>query len=163
MAIWKFEYKYAFLSMHCPCTIEMDGVTYESALPAYLALVWPEDKEKFVNMSGVEANIYLRRRLSSSAKVGNHKPNYETDPVKALEKVLRIKFSHPSLKRQLLATRPQTITYVNEVDSFWGKVPTPSIATINKEPLRTYRALKGEDYLGKTLMKLRREYAKETA
>lgn len=148
MAIRQFEYEYAFLSNRYPTTIEIDGRTYGSAEAAYWALLYPEDADMISKMTALEAIHYGNDRYMQAIMDERAMVPTPGQRLEAMERVLRVKFSKPSLRKMLIGTDPQTLINMTVDDTFWGKITIP-----------TERGClcRGDNHLGKLLMKIRRE------
>ncbi len=137
MDILGFNKTYRFLSNFYPAVVEYDGLEYSSTEHAYQAAKTTVPAE--------------RRRIRESSKPGDAKklgksvtlrPDWEQIKIGVMEDLVRQKFTkHRELKEKLLATGDAYIEETNSWgDCFWG---------ICKG--------KGENHLGKILMKIRAE------
>ncbi|MBD3226909.1 MAG: DUF1768 domain-containing protein [Candidatus Lokiarchaeota archaeon] len=133
----RFKGKYRFLSNFYPCEIEYNGIKYTTLEHAYQA-------SKTLNNES-RKKIAEKKTPALAKKMGRRVPlrkNWEEIKLKIMEKLVRIKFStHPDLKSKLLDTGDaELIEGNNWGDNYWG----------------VYNG-KGENHLGKILMKIREE------
>lgn len=136
--IKEFRGEYRFLSNFWPCKITFEGIEYPSVENFYVAM-----KTK---------DLTLRNHISNIAKPGDVKrfgrgldirEDWEQVKLPMMEEGLRQKFANPGLKNMLLATGDQELVEGNTWgDVFWGV---------------DLRKGKGENHLGKLLMKIRDE------
>lgn len=132
----KFDGKYRFLSNFLSCRIEFEGITYptsEHAFQAAKTLYHDERREIAKALTPGKA-----KRMGQKVAL-----RYDWHLVKlgVMEQILRIKFSHPNLKKLLISTHPAELIEGNTWhDTFWG----------------VCNGL-GENHLGKLLMKIRKE------
>lgn len=134
MTIDSFTGEYRFLSNFYPCQVFLEGVEYESVEHAYQAAktVIPEEREMF--RAGISAG--KAKRLGKTVTL---RPDWEACKLQVMENLLIQKFSRDPLKGLLLNTSTDTLIEGNSWgDVFWGVC-----------------AGKGENYLGKLLMKIR--------
>ncbi len=134
--ISKFDGDFRFLSNFHPCKVEMDGVEYSSTEHAYQAAktLVPEERDKIKNApSATHA-----KRAGKNIEV---RPDWNEVKLSVMEDLLRKKFAIQELKELLLSTKDAELAEGNWWgDTFWG---------ICKG--------KGENHLGKLLMKIRDE------
>lgn len=131
--IHSFTDDYSFLSNSFPCTIEIDGLKFNSAEAAF----WSQ-RVKDINARRKYARLSPNKAREKALQAV---PIDDWDEVKddIMRKVLKIKFSNPDLKKKLLDTKVQNL-YNNTTyrDEYWG----------------IYMG-KGNNKLGKLLMELR--------
>ena len=133
-----FSGVYSFLSNFYTCEIEYKGLTFSSVEAAFQAekCLNEEDKRKFIGLSPSEAKR-LGRRIKMRPD-WDYPTNYR---LKVMEDLLRIKFSKPDLQKRLLATGDAELIEGNTWnDCYWGVCRG-----------------RGENHLGKLLMKIRNE------
>jgi hypothetical protein len=132
----KFQGEYRFLSNFYPCNIIYEGVVYSSVEHAYQAAkTTNEDLKKQI----------ARMRTPSAAKqAGKNVPlreDWDEIKVSIMEELVKEKFRDLHLLRMLLETEQAYLEEGNDWgDTFWG--------VCNR---------KGENKLGKILMKIREE------
>lgn len=135
-AIDDFKGEYAFLSNFYPCVdwIEYGGMTYPSVEHAYQAAkVSPLLRAQFQVGTAAEA-----KKLGRTQKCRSDWDDVKLD---IMEELLRCKFNSLGLALLLINTRPQELIEGNWWgDTFWGVCRG-----------------KGENHLGKLLMKIRAE------
>lgn len=131
-----FRGDYRWMSNFHPCTVVYEGVAYPSTENAYQAAKFEDDdfRAKFVNISPAEAKKLGR----STGMVAN----WDGIRLNVMEKLLRQKFAPGTeLAQKLLDTGDEELVEGNWWnDTFWGVCRG-----------------RGENHLGKLLMKLRRE------
>lgn len=135
--IKQFSEKYRFLSNFWPCRIDYKGYTFDSVEHAYQAQKCADPMDITLFLTGTPGEA---KRVGSKVKI---RSNWEDIKLKVMEDLVRIKFSNPELKHQLLLTKNQHLqegNYWN--DSFWGVNLKTGI---------------GENNLGKIIMKIRKE------
>lgn len=138
MVIKEFQGEYRWLSNFAPVKVVLDGDTYSSVEHAYMAaksldVNWREfckDTHKAGDVKRASRGIELRE-------------DWESIKLKVMEDLLRQKFNNQMYKNKLLATGNIHIEEGNMWnDKFWGIC------------LKTG---KGENHLGKLIMKIRNE------
>lgn len=139
MAIDSFNGDYRFLSNFAASKVKLDGIEHKSVEHAYQAA-------KTTNPEG-------RRRIREAPTPGAAKklgrsvylrPDWEEIKFDVMENLLRQKFNQPDFKCALLNTGNVELIEVNTWgDKIWG----------------VYRG-KGENHLGKLLMKIRKDLQK---
>lgn len=136
--ISEFRNKYRFLSNFYPCVVKIDGIEYPTIEHAFQAMKVHDDDIR---------EVVARQKTPGDAKrMGNTLPlrhDWESTKLGIMERLLRIKFSKEPLKTWLLGTNSEELiegNYYN--DYFWGVCNG-----------------KGENHLGKLLMKIREELA----
>lgn len=131
-----FTGKYNFLSNFYPCTIEFDGEEYPSIEHAYQAA-------KTLDLDQRD-EIRACNTPNKAKKVGKTvtlRKDWQKIRVSLMENFLQQKFSIPELHKKLIETKDVEIIEGNWWgDTFWGVCNG-----------------KGDNNLGKLLMKLRRE------
>ena len=129
----KFTDKYQFLSNFYPCKIEYQGKLYHSVEAAYQAQKCPEEADRFVNISAKEA-----KKLGKKVKL---RQNWNKIKVGVMYDLLKLKFTDPDLKQQLLETKNKELVEDNWWhDTYWGVCNGV-----------------GQNILGKLLMRIRDE------
>jgi len=133
----KFEGEFRWLSNFWHCDVTWEGATYKSSEAAYQAAKTLDPVERY-KFEPVTAGL--------SKKMGrkvNLRPDWEEVKDSIIEDILRCKFDqNPGLKNNLLATGNKELIEGNWWgDVYWGVCKG-----------------KGENKLGKLLMKLREEY-----
>lgn len=132
-AITEFRNKYYFLSNFSPCSIEYDGLHYNSVEAAFQAQKCPERAKEFCNLSASDAR-FLGRRVKL-------RPNWELVKIGIMADLLLAKFYQDPLRQMLLDTGDLKLIEGNSWgDLFWGA------------DLKTG---KGKNMLGILLMELR--------
>ena len=133
-----FRHEYFFLSNFYPCAVTIDGITYSSSEAAFQAQKVTDDKVKhqFIGITPKQAK-YL----------GKHVPlrdDWETVKLDIMYDIVKCKFTQNSyLRDMLLDTGDRNIIEMNNWnDTFWGV---------------SSKTGKGENHLGKILMKIREE------
>lgn len=131
-----FNGKYKFLSNFAPCKVTYEGIEYPSTEHAYQA--------------AKTTDASVRRQFRDCATAGDSKKlgrkivlrsDWESIKLDVMEQILRLKFAQADFKRALLNTGDEELVEGNWWnDTFWG---------ICKG--------KGQNHLGKLLMKIRKE------
>jgi ribA/ribD-fused uncharacterized protein len=137
----EFKNKYFFLSNFFPITIIIDGVEYASSEHYFQAMKFtnPEIQERIRNAPTPS----LAKKLAKKYK---KRDDWYDISLSVMEKALRVKFKIPKLRNKLLATDDMYLQEGNRWnDTFWGV------------DLKTG---KGENHLGRLLMKIRAELKK---
>lgn len=136
-----FRGDYDFLSNFYPCQIEYDGIWYQNAEAAFQAqkCINEEDKQVFCGLSAAKAK---RRGRQVSLRA-----DWECVKFRLMEEIVRAKFNqNPHLAEKLLATGDRPIAEGNTWgDTCWGV---------------DIQSGKGDNHLGKILMKVRSELDK---
>jgi ribA/ribD-fused uncharacterized protein len=134
--IASFQGANRFLSNFHPAEVELDGIMYPSSEAAYQAAktLSAESRKAFVTMSPGEA-----KRAGKKVVM---RPDWDSVKILIMTNLVRDKFTrHEDLKDKLLATGDQELVEGNHWrDYFWGVCKG-----------------KGENNLGKILMKVRKE------
>lgn len=138
--IESFSGEYRWLSNFWPCPIFFEGIGYQSTEAAYQAAKTIDERVRLV--------ISQLPRPGDTKKFARKMPkrnDWDDVKLKIMEEVLRYKFSSLELRAKLLATGDQEIIEGNTWgDVFWGVCNG-----------------KGENNLGKFIMKIRSELAGE--
>lgn len=136
-----FKEDYYFLSNFYHVQVTYCGITYQNSEAAFQAqkCITNEECRRFARLSASDAKS-LGRRVQLS-------PNWEDMKLKYMYDVCRAKFEqNPHIRQKLLDTNSRHLEECNNWgDCYWG--------TVNG---------KGENYLGKLLMKVRDELRNET-
>ena len=136
-----FTGAFDFLSNFYPAKVEIDGVCYQNTEAAFQAqkCINPADRVEFSDLSAVKA-----KRKGRQVKL---RPDWDAVRLSVMEEVVRAKFmQNPNLAVRLVATGMMPLVEGNSFgDTFWGV---------------DARTGKGENNLGKILMKVREEQCK---
>ncbi|MCK9556093.1 NADAR family protein [Candidatus Pacearchaeota archaeon] len=139
----KFRDQYAFLSNFFPCRIIHDGIFYPSVEHAYQAQKTMDKKEQY--------HIATLKTPMEAKTYGKHlimRDDWEIVKLDIMERLLIVKFKAPCLRKMLLNTKDKELIEGNYwKDTYWGV------------DLKTN---KGENNLGKLLMKIREFYGRMT-
>ena len=130
-----FQGEHRFLSNFYPCRIDFLGLTYSSSEAAYQAQKASDErsKETFATLNARDA-----RKLGRQVKI---RDDWESEKLNIMYRILREKFSDPSLRQMLLGTGEDYLEETNYWhDTFWG----------------IYNGV-GENHLGRLLMVVRDE------
>ena len=134
MTIDSFRGEYDYLSNFYSCPVEYDGLTYQNTEAAFQAAkcVDRNEREKFVSLSPGQA-----KKLGRKVDL---REDWETVKIDVMRDVLKSKFSlNSELREKLIATGDVELIEGNHWnDRFWGVCRG-----------------KGQNHLGKLLMKLR--------
>lgn len=136
MAIESFNGQYHFLSNFAASKVELDGQIYRTIEHAYQAAKTtnPEGRRKIREA----ATPGIAKRLGRSVYL---RPDWEEIKFDIMENLLRQKFTQPDFKRALLNTGNEELIEGNTWgDQIWGVCKG-----------------KGQNHLGRLLMKVRRE------
>lgn len=146
-AITDFHGEHNFLSNFFPVGIEYNGLTYPSVEHAFQA-------QKVTDRA-------THRRFTAIKTAGEAKregrklklrEDWEQVKMGIMEELLRIKFSQPYLRYQLVGTGDRELIEGNTWgDKFWGAVWQVAV------PGSSNASWVGENHLGKILMKIRAE------
>ena len=132
----QFTGEYRWLSNFWPAKVKYLGVEYPTVEHAYQAAK-TEDSAWRENIRQA-ATPGQAKRLGSQAPM---RPEWHNVKLEVMENLVRRKFQHPELKALLLATKNEELVEGNYWgDTFWGVCRG-----------------KGENHLGKILMKIRSE------
>ncbi len=133
-----FRNSFDFLSNFYEAKVVVDGICYQSAEAAFQAqkCVDVADKAAFADLSAVKA-----KRKGQQVKL---RPDWDDVRICIMEEVVRAKFNqNPHLATRLMATGQMPLVEGNDWnDTFWGV---------------DVKTGKGENNLGKILMKIRSE------
>lgn len=136
--IKQFKGKYRFLSNFWPCRVEYDGRAFSSVEHGYQysKCSTQEDKDRMFQTSDPKES----KRMSKKVKV---RDDWDTVKEGIIEGLVRQKFQDPSLREMLMSTGTEELQEGNRWgDEFWGV---------------SFRTGKGDNRLGKILMKIREE------
>lgn len=139
--ISSFRSELCFLSNFYSMDIKYEGVVYGSAEHAFQAAkcVKESDKEKILNARSPKTAKIIGRFVQI-------RPDWEAEKCNIMEKIVRVKFRKPVMKRLLQNTGDVELVEHNYWhDTFWG------ICTCKRHEHT------GENKLGKILMKIRDE------
>jgi hypothetical protein len=135
-----FTDKFGFLSNFYPGTIDYDGKLWGSVEHAYQAAKTINETEKDWIRQSPNAAVAKKRGRKATVR-----SDWEKIKVSVMLDILRIKFSQPPFKRDLLATGKEELVEGNWWgDTFWGVCKG-----------------KGQNMLGKLLMQIREELTKK--
>ncbi len=131
--------EYRWLSNYWPVTIEFEGAVYPSVEHAYHAAK-THDPELRAMLAALPSPGEAKRR---SRKLPL-RPDWGKVKLAIMEELLRQKFAQPDLRAKLLATEDAYLEETNDWgDRFWGVCGG-----------------RGENHLGRLLMKIRDELAR---
>jgi ribA/ribD-fused uncharacterized protein len=139
-SINNFSDEFHFLSNFYYCKVIYDGYEYPSSEHAYMCAktndpVWKD----FIR------NCRTPGQAKRAGRMVPLREDWETVKLEVMENILRAKFSVPSMREMLLLTGDCELVEGNTWgDKFWGVCDG-----------------EGENHLGKLLMKIRAELAKE--
>lgn len=152
-----FRGRWCFLSNFHPCKITYQGITYPSVEHYYVAMKVKNDQQingRYVTAADCREWIAkldspgLAKKIGQTLKV---RSDWDLVKISTMEWGVREKFSDINLREQLLQTGDEEIIEGNTWhDSFWGQCSCPKCGG------------KGENYLGKILMKIRNEIKTST-
>lgn len=132
----EFQGKYRFLSNFWLVEVEFEGLVYPSVEHAYQAA-------KTTHLLGREI-IRSQSSPGKAKRVGREvpiRPDWEDVKLDIMEELVRDKFEHEGLRKELLATGNAKLVEGNWWhDTFWGVCDG-----------------EGQNHLGKILMKVRKE------
>lgn len=136
--ILSFRDEYFFLSNFYPVEIKLDGIVYPNAETAFQAQKTLDDEER--RKFSMLKNPVQAKRLGRKVKL---RDDWEEVKLDIMTKIVSQKFlQHPHLIEMLLQTGDEELVEGNKWgDRFWG---------VCKD--------KGENHLGKILMKIRDAY-----
>lgn len=140
LKIESFTGQYAFLSNFFPCKVELEGRTYPTVEHAFQAMksLDEADREKIQKAAKPGSAKALGKRVKL-------REGWNDLRLVIMLEAVRSKFSDPDLKKLLLETGDAELVEGNTWnDSFWGVCRG-----------------KGQNHLGKILMKTRDELRKE--
>ena len=142
--IGPFRGKYRFLSNFYTCRVEYEGIVYQSSEHAYQAA---KSLDVEVRKQATEPRLKEPRDVKHWGSTIQAREDWDAVKVDVMTDILRIKFSNPYLRGQLLATGNEELVEVNYWgDDFWGVFNTM-----------------GQNQLGKALMKIRQEIREPNA
>lgn len=137
MQITKFHGDHAFLSNFHPVPVVFEGLEFPSVEHAYQAAktVDPAERQRFLTGTAAQA-----KRAGRKVTL---RPDWAEVRLGVMERLVRQKFRRPELRELLLATGEAELVEGNHWnDTFWGVCKG-----------------KGENHLGRILMKVRAELA----
>ena len=138
--IKEFQQEYRFLSNFWPVNVQLQGLWFPTVEHAYQAAKTLDIKER-------EAISYLSTP-GEAKRAGRRLPmraDWDEIKLSVMEDLIRQKFQSPSIRTKLLETGNAKLEEGNYwKDRFWG----------------VYNG-RGENHLGKILMKIRNEISKE--
>lgn len=134
--ISSFTGDYRFLSNFYPCLVSYEGINYPSVEHAYQAAK-SLDREVRRRI----AKLPAANQAKMAGAVVHIRLDWDQVKLQIMEDLLRIKFSSPKMAHQLLDTRDHDLVEGNTWgDRFWGICNG-----------------KGENHLGRLLMKVRQD------
>lgn len=141
--VLEFRNEYYFLSNMYECEVVYKGIKFRSSESLFQACKAcnNEDFMKFINLNGYEA-----KKLGRSIKL---RKDWNDIRINVMYEILKLKFNNKELRNKLLETGNEELiegNYWN--DKFWGI------------SLKDY---KGDNNLGKLLMRIRKEIREEEA
>lgn len=133
----RFAEEFSFLSNMYPCRIAFEGIEFPSTEHAYQWSKTTSEEEKRKILDCVEP----KKTKAIARKFKHLRPDWDTARVDIMYRLLKIKFSDPTLKEALLLTEGFELVEGNWwKDTFWGVCDGV-----------------GENHLGRLLMKVREE------
>lgn len=147
----QFRGKYYFLSNMYPCKVtvglETGVFTFSCSEAAFQACKDPSQVQQFIGIDGFEAKR-KGRKLNLDLK------QWESIRDECMELVVQAKFEqNPDLMRQLLAVKGEIAEENTWKDMYWGQCKVfDHVDEVTREPAYI---MKGENKLGKILMKIR--------
>lgn len=112
----QFRGRYYFLSNFYPCSIEIDGLRYESAEAAFQG----QKNSQYAHMFTGSVTPLEAKRLGKRVPIDVGEWNARR--LSVMEKVVRAKFEqNPKLQQLLLATTEPIVEDNNWGDTYWGK------------------------------------------
>jgi ribA/ribD-fused uncharacterized protein len=136
----EFQGEYRFLSNFWPAIVTLDNVRYPSVEHAYMAAKTTDQKTRMKIRE--QPTAAMAKKLGRSIQL---RPDWKQIKLGVMESLVRQKFQEIDLKTRLLATNNQEIIEGNTWnDTFWGVCRG-----------------KGENHLGKIIMKVRNEIRSE--
>lgn len=133
----RFNEEFGFLSNMYPCKIVFEGIEFPSTEHAYQWSKTTSEEEKQKILDCVEP----KKTKAIARKFKHLRPDWDTARVEIMYRLLKIKFSDPTLKEALLLTEGFELVEGNWwKDTFWGVCDGV-----------------GENHLGRLLMKVRSE------
>ena len=135
-AIYSFTGEYQFLSNMYTCDIEYGGFKYPCVENAFQAQKTVDEKEKLLFLY---VSPYIACKIGKRIQI---RSDWKDIRLKIMEDLIRMKFSNSELSKLLKNTDDRPLVYANlQGDNFWG----------------VYNPEKGQNNLGKILMKIRSE------
>ena len=136
----RFRDDYDFLSNFYPVLINVEGIMYTSAEHAFQAMKTLDRKTR-IKLSACRSC----KEVKALGRKAPLREDWEQVKLGIMETIVREKFKEPSLRRALLNTGDEPLVEGNTWgDTFWGVCRG-----------------KGENHLGKILMKIREEIKQE--
>lgn len=143
----RFNNAYAFLSNFYHCRIEYDGAVFPTVENAFQAAKYVENNKPAVYQEFASITPGEAKRRGRKLPL---RRNWDNIRLSIMEELLRNKFADAVLKQRLLATGNHELVEGNHWhDNFWGSCTCDRCRN------------KGQNQLGKLLMKLRSEYRNE--
>ncbi len=134
-----------FLCNFSESLIRYEGITYPTVEHAFQAAK-TQDKQKRLDMSQLKTPRLVKSAGRSLKMTAGEIITWNKKRISVMEEILRIKFQDPVLGSKLLATGNEELVEINHwYDRFWGVCEG-----------------RGENNLGKLLMKIRADLAKMT-
>lgn len=137
--------EFGFLSNFFPSVIKVDGKKFPTVEHAFQAEKTNDPKERKKIQEATSPG--KAKRLGRKATL---RKDWESIKIGVMEKLLRLKFKNPDLRNRLLETNDEELVEgtTGWCDNFWGICSCPKCIGSNK---------KGQNNLGKLLMKIRNE------
>lgn len=134
--IYSFSGEFEFLSNFYPCSVDYEGMTYDTVEAAYQASKTLDVNERY-KIKGVPTPA-IAKKLGRNVAL---RSDWDTYKLEAMELLLRYKFNKDDFRKLLLETNDRELIEGNWWgDVYWGKCKGV-----------------GHNYLGKLLMKVRRD------
>jgi ribA/ribD-fused uncharacterized protein len=131
-----FDGEYRFLSNFWPCVVVYDGITYPSTEHYYVAM-----KTTDPSLRKQASLVSTSGQVKKFGRTLELRPDWDDVKLQVMEYALKQKFADPELRAKLIATGDAELIEGNWWgDVFWGVCKG-----------------KGENHLGRLLMKLRKE------
>lgn len=112
----QFRGRYYFLSNFYPCSIEIDGLRYESAETAFQG----QKNSQYAHMFTGSVTPLEAKRLGKRVPINVGEWNARR--LEVMKRVVRAKFEqNPKLQQLLLATTEPIVEDNNWGDTYWGK------------------------------------------
>jgi ribA/ribD-fused uncharacterized protein len=114
--ITKFDGRHAFLSNFFPCRVEFEEMVFPSSEHAFQAAKTLDHSIRLQMLS--QPTPGKAKRLGRTIEL---RDDWEWVKIPTMRTILLFKFSHPNLRRLLIATAPaELIEGNNWNDTFWG-------------------------------------------
>ena len=145
--ITEFSGQQSFLSNFFPCKIELEGIVFISVEHAFQAAKTEDHEIRLRIASMIRPGMAKRAGGSRGIIPDFDRSKWDDKKLQVMETVCRIKFEDQELRQKLIDTGHEELVEGNRWnDRFWGVC------------LKTQ---KGQNHLGKILMKIRSEIASQ--